>query len=102
MRNFIIVGFLSMWIFSILTPSVIAIVNKGQDAIVVIWHNEEEQQESGKKDSLEEKIIPNVKHQITVSHLMEEFVPSDINDQHSSNHIVEIHLPPPERNLDLV
>ncbi len=97
MRNLILSGLLSLWIFSILAPSIITLYHDGNETLMILCHNEEEQQESGKKDSVEEKIVSEEKEQKFIISLCEEMVPGDKNTQHSSNYIVEIHLPPPEQ-----
>ena len=97
MRNLILTGLLSLWIFSILAPSIITIYHGGDETLMILCHNEEEQQESGKKDSVEEKIVSEEKEQKLIINLFDEMVPDDKNTEHSSNYIVEIHLPPPEQ-----
>ena len=97
MRNQILVGFLSLWVFSILAPSVITLASNGEETLMILCHNEEEQQETGKKDSVEEKIIPEYKDPNSLTHHTEDIVPGDKYTQHSSNYVVEIHLPPPEQ-----
>ena len=97
MRNLILTGLLSLWIFSILAPSIITIYHGGDETLMILCHNEEEQQESGKKDNVEEKIVSEEKEQKFIINLFDEMVPGDTNTEHSSNYIVEIHLPPPEQ-----
>ena len=99
MRPFILVGFLSLWIFCIITPSVLTIVSKGEETIMVLSHKEEEQQETGKKDTVEEKIIPQANQHALESDLAEEAVHGHKYSRHSSSHILEIPLPPPEHSI---
>lgn len=101
MRSTVLFGILSLWIFSILAPSVITIANQGEEVLLVLCHNEEEQQETGKKDSVEEKIIPEVKYHVPGSGTFENFDPRYNYTLHSSNHIAEIHLPPPEHSTHI-
>ena len=63
---------------------------------MIICHTEEEQ-ETGKKDSLEEQFIPEISLDLMVSLMADESVPLDKYPGHSTTHIKEIHLPPPER-----
>ena len=57
MRISILIGFCYPYgSFSIMAPAVITLLDTGEQSVVVLCHNEEEQQESGEKDKVEEKI----------------------------------------------
>ena len=99
MRTAILVSFLSLWIFSIVAPSIIAIVDKGQDTVWMFCHTEEEKQESGEKDKFEEKIIPESNVKLSTALLAENRSPFNQIIPLNSCHIQEILLPPPERIL---
>ena len=99
MRLAILTGILSLWIFSILAPAVITIVNKGEDTVMILCHNEEEQKESGEKDKFEEKIIPENNIRFETALFSETNSPYNKLINLNSCHILEIHLPPPERIL---
>lgn len=96
MKNTILVIFLSLWIFSILAPAVIAVVDKDESSLVLFCHSEEEPQENGKKDTAEEKIVPDEFQKDIYSQFGEQVVPIDGQLLLSSLHEEEIHLPPPE------
>ncbi len=99
MKNLILVGFLSLWIFSIVTPSVMAIVDKGESSLLLLCHNEEEQKEADKKDKLEEKIIPEANRKELFPDQQNK---SDLFGRHllsNTGHIEEIPLPPPEHYI---
>ena len=99
MRIAILVSFLSLWIFSIVAPSIIAVVDKGQDTVWMFCHTEEEKQESGEKDKFEEKIIPDSSLKLATALLAENCSPFNQIISLNSCHIQEILLPPPERIL---
>ncbi len=96
MRNSILIGFLSIWIISIVLPSVITIVDKGEQSFLVLGHKEEEKQESEKKDTAEEKIVADNSHIESIASLSENGRLLDWYILINSAHIEEIPLPPPE------
>lgn len=75
----------------------LSIFSKGEETIMVLCHKEGEQQETAKKDSLEEKIIPESNQHILESDRADKSIPEDKYTTHSISHIMEIQLPPPER-----
>ena len=97
MRFAILVSFLSLWIFSIVAPSIIAIVEEGQESVWVFCHTEKEQQETGEKDKFEEKIMPEYFHRLLTAYALVNRVPINQLIYLNSSHIQEILLPPPER-----
>ena len=96
MRSAILASFLSLWIISIVIPSVVAIVDHGQESAWVFNHTEEEQ-ESGEKDKFEEKIFSDNHRSISTSNVSEQKIPINILSYLNSSHVKEILLPPPER-----
>ena len=95
-RTAIIISLITFWLFSIVAPSVISLVNDGESIIISLNLNEEEQQESSKKDDNEEKIIlENWLAQIQFS-IYEKSQYSEIEKINFSSHSIEIPLPPPE------
>ena len=96
MRVAILFGFLSLWIVSIVVPSVIAIVDKEQESVWMLSHTEEEKQESGEKDKFEEKIVPESDERYIFALLNENQSSIESNTFFYSSHIQDIFLPPPE------
>ena len=95
-KNAIITSLISIWLFTIVAPSVISLVNDGESIIISMNLNEEEQQETSKKDDNEEKIIlENWLAQIQLS-LQEKSPYLEIEKIYPSSHSIEIPLPPPE------
>ena len=99
MRTAILASFLSLWIISIVVPSIIAIADKGQETVWVFCHTEEEQQKSGEKDKFEEKIIPESDVKLAIALISGNASPFNQIIPINSCHIQEILLPPPERIL---
>ena len=99
MKNTILFGFISLWIFSIVVPAAITIADRGEQSIVLMCHTEEEPQESGKKDKLEEKFVADEYLQEAFSIIIESTRPDEWLLTLDSSHILEIHLPPPEHNV---
>ena len=97
MRSAILACFLSLWIFAIVAPSIITIVDKGQESVLIFNHTEEEQQESGEKHKFEEKIVPDNIRSLATTFEAEKRTPINTFISLNSSHIQEIFLPPPER-----
>jgi hypothetical protein len=95
-RTAIITSLITFWLFSIVAPSVISLVNNEENIIVSLNLNEEEQQESSKKDDNEEKII--LENWLAQNHfsLHEKSQYLEIEKINFSSHSIEIPLPPPE------
>lgn len=95
MKGFAQVVLLCLWLFALVAPCVITLIDN-ENPVLVINLNEEEQQESVKKSFAKEKII-NDGH-FDVSH-MAQFQRVVLGDYYSVGHIehtLEILLPPPE------
>lgn len=81
-----------------MAPAVITLLDTGEQSVVVLCHNEEEQQESGEKDKVEEKILQERFHKIVFSDQWENTAPIDWYRHNNSGHVQEILLPPPEHH----
>ncbi len=95
-RKPIVCFFLGVWLFAIIAPPAISLVLADEQIEISINVNEEEKQEEGKKDSQEEKIVPEPSLYFGLSsmELKKAFTPRHklrIPLLHR-----EIHLPPPE------
>ena len=99
MKLTILTGFMIIWLSAILVPSIITVLSEGQDTVMVMGHNEEEQKEGEKKDSSEEKITgeENAHESLTI----QSEVTSDLDFSLNLTpcHIQDIPLPPPEQML---
>lgn len=87
---------LSIWLFGILMPSVVTLT--GDDSVIVINLNEEEQQEGTKKIQAEEDIINDKPYNF--SSLMAQsktWTAGTHNSLGPNDFNLEILLPPPER-----
>ena len=96
MRKVALVGFLSLWIFSILAPSVMVIMDSDQQEIWVIYHSEEEQKESDTMDSFEEKIIADDTFSMDFYQQSEMPQLADMYQLGDFSHVDEVIIPPPE------
>jgi hypothetical protein len=95
-RSAIIVTLIGIWLFAIVAPSVISLVNNGESIIISLNLNEEEQQEQSKKDDKEEKILlENWLAQTELSQ-QEKSLFLEIEKIIFSANSIEIPLPPPE------
>ena len=99
MKNVILLGFLTLWIFSIVAPAALSIMDRGESSVILLCHTEEEPQESGKKDKLEEKFVADESYQETFPDIVEIKRPDEWLFTVDSSHILEIHLPPPEHSI---
>ncbi len=97
MRNTLLIGFLTLFLVSILAPAMETMLSENEENVVVLSHTEEEQQESEKKDTSEEKIIPDYFHSLILSWQTDFLEPTIAKKYLNSNHIPEIPLPPPEQ-----
>jgi len=96
MRSAILFTLLSLWIFAIMVPSVITMLDNGDKTIMVMTLNEEEQQEQGKKEIHEIQMVCSVSFCFTLSFLYKDEVKCTNNPLRYPDHTQEIHLPPPE------
>ncbi|MGB6154223.1 MAG: hypothetical protein WBG48_19735 [Pricia sp.] len=95
MKVFAQILLLSLWLFAIVAPSVMTLVDD-ENPVLVTNLNEEEQQESGKKSQVNEKIMNDGHFDFS---LIAHSKKAILGDYHSLGHIeytVEILLPPPE------
>ena len=98
MRLSIILGFLSLWLFAIVMPAVVAIADMDNSALMEICHKEkEEKQESEKKDNAEEKMLSDDFDKIHIS-VYTAYASGDYRyNMKACNHVLEILSPPPEQ-----
>lgn len=95
-KTAIITSLITIWLFTIVAPSVISLVNDGESIIISLNLNEEEQQETSKKDDNEEKILlENWLAQTELSQ-QEKSLFLEIEKIIFSANSIEIPLPPPE------
>lgn len=95
-KTAIITSLITIWLFTIVAPSVISLVNDGESIIISMNLNEEEQQEQSKKDDKEEKILlENWLVQTELSQ-QEKSLFLEIEKIIFSANSIEIPLPPPE------
>lgn len=88
-------AFLFLWLFAIAAPSVITFIDS-DNTFLITSLNEEEQQEQGKKNLEEEKIIGNDLSLILLSFNYKERLAADVYLFGNSIHTQKILLPPPE------
>ena len=94
-KDFARITLLTLWLFAIVAPSVITLMDV-ENPVIVTNLNEEEQQESGKKTQGEEKIVNENLHDFS---LIAQSKKSVMGDYHPISHLeytIEILLPPPE------
>ncbi|MCW5514848.1 hypothetical protein [Muriicola sp. Z0-33] len=90
---------LALWIFTVAVPSLVTVYSKGENVVFVMNLGDEEQQEEGKKDSSEEKIIPSDIHNDPDLFLSKRNTTGDNYILGRSNHAPDITLPPPEHKI---
>ncbi|SIS39559.1 hypothetical protein SAMN05421766_101461 [Zobellia uliginosa] len=86
---------LSLWLFAIVAPSVITLLDV-DNPIMVTNLNEEEQQEMGKKSPLEEKIVNENYFDFSLIAQSEQSVMGHYHLMGYIDFTIEILLPPPE------
>lgn len=90
-----IYALLAIWLFAIIAPSVITLVNE-EERVYISFNQNEEEQEQGKKDDSEEKIVQeSLEHADLSIHRTSKKFKSD-NIGHSPAFFLEIPIPPPE------
>ena len=95
MKDFMRITLLLLWLFAIVAPSVITLMDV-DNPVVVTNLNEEEQEELGKKTQGEEKFV---NENILDFSLIAQSQKSIMGDYHPLGHIdytLEILLPPPK------
>ncbi len=96
MKSIILTFLLSLWLSAIIAPSVITLMDRDGNVMVIGNMNEEEQQEQGKKEIDEKKLalynysLPNF---LTTSN---QISASNNKDEHNSSLNLDILLPPPK------
>ncbi len=95
MKGFAQIVLLFLWLFAIVTPSIITLVDD-DNPVLVTNLNEEEQQESGKKSQANEKIINDGHFDFSLIAQSQEAILGDYNSIGHVEHTIEILLPPPE------
>ncbi len=88
-----------IWLSAILIPSIITVLSEGQDTVMVMCHNEEEQKEGEKKDSSEEKITGEESSHESLTTHSEVASNVDFSLKLTPSHVQDIPLPPPELML---
>lgn len=96
-RQNILLTLLFVWIFAILAPPVISLINDDGNAVITINLNEEEQQEQGKKSQDEEKIVKENAVDLSFLANVKKGKTDNFYVMSLTDHTVEILLPPPER-----
>ncbi len=86
---------LTLWLFAIVVPSVITLMDV-DNSVIATNLNEEEQQESGKKTQDEEKIVNENIHDFSLIAQSKKSAMGDYNTLSHLEHTIEILLPPPE------
>ncbi len=97
-RAKIIYTLLAIWLFAIIAPPVITMVNEEERVYISINQNEEEQ-EQGKKDTSEEKMVQETLEYADLINLRttRKFKSDNINQ--APAFFLEIPLPPPEYKM---
>jgi hypothetical protein len=88
------------WLFAIFAPSVISLINNDGSTVININLNEEEQQEQGKKNQGEEKIVKDNSTDFTLLALVKTVEMGNFYFMPHTDHTAEILLPPPERRYN--
>ena len=96
-RQNILLTLLFVWIFAILAPPVISLLSDEGNTVISINLNEEEQQEQGKKNQGEEKIVKENTTDFSFLFTVKKGKMGNSYVMAHTDHTVEILLPPPER-----
>ena len=99
MKTAVRITLLSLWICALTVPSLVTVINSSDDPVLVINLNEEEQQELGKKDISEEKIISHGYYSGLVAWYQKKNLFTGYHFFGISNHYQDISLPPPEYSI---
>jgi len=95
MKRFARISLLTLWLFAIVVPSAITLFDI-ENAIVITNLNEEEQQETGKKNQDEEKIIDGGIADFSMIAQSKKYVMGKHHSIGYLDYTLEILLPPPE------
>ncbi|MEZ4969285.1 MAG: hypothetical protein R2814_06435 [Flavobacteriaceae bacterium] len=95
MKVFARVLLLSLWLFAIVAPSAITLLDVN-DPVIVTNLNEEEQQETGKKSPLQEKFVNDGFSDFSLIALSQKSIMGVYHPMGHINFTQKILLPPPE------
>lgn len=90
---------LFIWLFAVFAPPVISLANTEDRVFISLNQNEEEQQEQGKKDTSEEKIVQESSDSWAFTTLRNTRSYAQGPLPSLSDHYLEIPLPPPEQKV---
>ena len=90
-----IYALLAIWLFAVIAPPVITLVNE-EERVYISFNQTEEEQEQGKKDNSEEKIVQETLEYADLSSLRTTRKFNLENMNHAPAFFLEIPLPPPE------
>lgn len=96
MKYYALLILFTLWLFAIVAPSVITLMDV-DNPILVTSLNEEEQQKSGKKSPSEEKIISEGHFDFSLIAQSRRAILGDYYPIGHIDHTIEILLPPPEQ-----
>lgn len=88
---------LFLWLFAIVAPSIITLCDF-DNHITITNLNEEEQQESGKKNIGEEKFVKENILDFSLIALYQNSTSANFNDMESFDLLLEVLYPPPEKH----
>lgn len=98
MKDFARITLLLLWLFAIIAPSAITLMDI-DNPIVVTNLNEEEQQEYGKKTQAEEKFVNEVTSDFSLIAQSQKSIMGDFHPMAYIDYTLEILLPPPEQTI---
>lgn len=91
----IIYALLAIWLFAVIAPPVITLVNE-EERVYISFNQNEEEQEQGKKDDSEEKIIQDFLEHADLLAFRTTRKFNLENSNQAPSFFLEIPLPPPE------
>lgn len=86
---------LAIWLFAVIAPPVITLVNE-EERVYISFNQTEEEQEQGKKDNSEEKIVQETLEYADLLSLRTTRKFKSDNNNQATAFFLEIPLPPPE------
>ncbi|MEM7379707.1 MAG: hypothetical protein AAF361_00760 [Bacteroidota bacterium] len=92
----VLFALLVVWLFAIFTPPVFVLISEDNNSFVSYSLTEEEQPEQEKKDTSEEKMIPEYTEIALFNSSDKRRLSEFYNIPEASNHAPDIALPPPE------
>ncbi len=95
-KPIIFVALISLWLFAVLAPPVIALMDSSSKTLVMGSLNEEEHQEQGKKEIDEKDILLHKAFSFLSSLPGEKAITCNFCVVGYPDHTKEIYLPPPE------